>query len=238
MRPGMQVSTQPSFDTALPSVSDFLRRLQQTGDAGHSMAGATRLSALDRSLLMDLQRFDGAARSQGGLEVLEVVAATLRHGRTLRLMLQHDERVLPLTVMPIERLVHAPLALPQWAHLRWSALKVLQVEPTPAGQPDPAQLAPLGTVLWALALHGARAELLPEIAGPAAYRIVPGLDLSVLELSGALGAAVDRLRRKTTSLRDIEAWPGFNRERATRLLNGLYLQAGLLVTRAHPAAAG
>jgi hypothetical protein len=153
-------------------------------------------------------------------------------------MLQHDDRVLPLTVMPIDRLVHAPLPLGQWAHLRWSSLKVLQVEPAPLQEADPAQLAPLGTVLWALALHGSRAELLPEIAGHAAYRIVRGVDLTALDLGGAVGKAVHRLRKTTTPLREIESWPGFNHERATRLLNGLYLQAGLLVTRAHPAAAG
>ncbi len=202
------------------------------------MAGHTRLSALDRSLLQDLQRYDTQARAQGGLEVLEVVAAALRHGRTLRLMLQHDECVLPLTVMPIDRQVHAPLPMGQWAYLRWSAMKVLQVEPTPLDQPDPARLVPLATVLWALALHGSRADLLPEIAGPAAYRVMPGTDLSALDLGGVLGTALNRLRKTTTPLSEIESWPGFNHERATRLLNGLYLQAGLLVTRAHPAAAG
>jgi hypothetical protein len=234
----MHASTQPAFDSALPRVSDFQRRLREAGDAGHSMAGPTRLSALDRSLLQDLQRFDAAARAQGGLDVLEVMAASVRHARVLRLMLQHEDRVLPLTVMPIERTVHAPMSLAHWALLRWSALKVLQVEPTDALTTPDEQRAPLGMVLWALALHGARAELLPEIAGTAAYRIVPGTDLSALDLAGSLAAAVERLRRKTTPLREIESWPGLNRERATRLLNGLYLQAGLLVTRAHPAAAG
>ena len=33
-------------------------------------------------------------------------------------------------------------------------------------------------------------------------------------------------------------WPGFDRERAMRLLNALYLQAGLIVSRTHPEAAG
>ncbi len=31
-------------------------------------------------------------------------------------------------------------------------------------------------------------------------------------------------------------WPGFDRDRAMRLLNALYLQAGLIVSRTHPAA--
>ena len=40
------------------------------------------------------------------------------------------------------------------------------------------------------------------------------------------------------NLRDLAEWPGFDRVRAARLLNGLYLQAGLIVSRTHPAAAG
>jgi hypothetical protein len=35
-------------------------------------------------------------------------------------------------------------------------------------------------------------------------------------------------------LRDISDWAGFDRERAVRLLNALYLQAGLMVSRSHP----
>ena len=31
-------------------------------------------------------------------------------------------------------------------------------------------------------------------------------------------------------------WAGFDRERAMRLLNGLYLQSALMATRTHPAA--
>jgi hypothetical protein len=232
--------TQPSLDHALPRVSDFQRRLQRTATAADTMAGSTRLSALDASLLQDLQRF-GPAAADNGLEVLEVVAAAVRHGRALRLMLAHEERVLPLTVLPAEHLVHAPLPLAQWALLRWSQLKVLHVERAlgePLSEPGTSHSAPLALVLWALALNGARAELLPEIAGPVAYRIAPGTDLSALDLRGALGAAVNKLRRNTSTLSEMEAWPGFDRERAMRLLNGLYLQAGLMVSRAHPAATG
>ena len=38
------------------------------------------------------------------------------------------------------------------------------------------------------------------------------------------------------NLRDMAEWPGFDRPRAMRLLNALYLQAGLIVSRSHPAA--
>jgi hypothetical protein len=32
----------------------------------------------------------------------------------------------------------------------------------------------------------------------------------------------------------IATWPGFDRERASRLMNAIYLQAGLIVSRSHP----
>ena len=230
-------STQPSFDTELPRVSDFQRRLHAAAAGSDGAPASTLQSTLDRSLLLDLQRFEAQAHSPG-LEVLEVVAAAVRHARPLRLLLQHEGLVLPLTVMPLERLVHAPLPLSQWGLLHWSALKVLQVEPAAKGGEltDESHLAPLGVVLWALALHGSRAELLPEIAGPAVYRIAPSTDLSSLSLAGPLASAMTRLRRQSTPLHEISGWPGFDRERAMRLLNGLYLQAGLIVTRTHPAA--
>jgi hypothetical protein len=47
---------------------------------------------------------------------------------------------------------------------------------------------------------------------------------------------VARLKREAVNLRELSQWPGFDRERAMRLLNGLYLQAGLMVSRTHPAA--
>ena len=229
----------PTFDTVLPRVSDFQRRLRQTGvdtrspHSGHSSLDPT----LDQSLLQDLQRFDASAQTESGLEVLEVVAASLRHGRALRLLVSHADLVLPLTVMPLQRVVRAPLPLDQWELLNWAGMKVLQVEPALA----PVQTdheAPLGLVLWALALQGSRAQLLPEIAGPVAYRIAPSADFSGLHLTGVLASAVARLRRQTTPLQELSSWPGLDAERASRLLNGLYLQSGLIITRSHPAAAG
>lgn len=235
-------SSLPSFDTALPRVSDFQRRMRTAvpvGAGSDSAPSSTLNSTLDRSLLLDLQRFEAQA-NHNGLEVLEVVAAAVRHARPLRLLLQHEDIVLPLTVMPVERLVHAPLPLSQWGLLRWSTLKVLHVEPVAASGEltDKSHLAPLAMVLWALALHGSRAELLPEIAGPVAYRIAPGTDLSSLSMGAPLASVMARLRSQSTPLHEISHWPGLDRERAMRLLNGLYLQAGLIVTRAHPAAAG
>ena len=233
--------TQPNFDTLLPRVSDFQRRQRQLGHAADPGANSTLQPTLDASLLQDLQRFETPAGTGGaaaqGPEVLAVMAAAVRHSRALRLLLEHEGLVLPLTVRPQDRVVHAPLALEQWSLLRWSTLKVLQVEPagTDADPPLPTQVVPLGLVLWALALQGSRAELLPEIAGPVAYRIAPGTDLSGLDLGGLLASAVARLQHQTSSLAELSQWPGFDRDRAMRLLNGLYLQAGLMITRTRPA---
>jgi len=37
-------------------------------------------------------------------------------------------------------------------------------------------------------------------------------------------------------LRTIAGWPGMSHERASRLLNALYLGSELMITRSHPAA--
>jgi hypothetical protein len=235
-------STLPNFESALPRVSDFQRRMRALGHNGDSLAGISKLSSLDASLLQDLRRFEAEARAGGGLEVLQVVAAAVRHGRPLKLTLQHEEHLLQLIIMPKERLAYMPVAREHWTSVRWYALMVLQVEPAVSAEllthQQDERTAPLALVLWWLAMHGSRSELLPEIAGQAAYRIAPSTDLSGMELPGALAATVQRLRRHTSPLRDIESWPGMGRERAMRLLNALYLQAGLMVSRAHPAATG
>ncbi len=83
-------------------------------------------------------------------------------------------------------------------------------------------------------MRGLRRDLLPEIAGPAVYRVAPVLDIEKLPASGALMPAIVRLARQTATLREMAEWPGMDRERAIRLLNALYLQSGLIVSRSHP----
>ncbi len=237
--------TQPLHAADLMRVSEFEREHGTTLRAADAEAGATRLTALNPSLMQDLLRFQP---EQGdGLDLLEVLAASLRHGRSLQLHLQMAYRVIPLAVWPEERAVRGPLPLAQLLALRLPDLRVLRVEPAPArdaaseadvAAAPPPRLEPLAPLLWELALRGSRATLLPEIAGVAAYRVAPGADLRQLDLAGSLGAAVARLRQQATPLREIAGWPGFDRERATRMLNGLYLLAALMVSRSHPRAIG
>ncbi len=230
-------STQTHGSAELMRVSAFQREHATRRAATDADAGHTRLAALNPSLLQDLMRFDQGQRP-GGLDVLEVLAAALRHNRTLLLHLQLDGRVMPLKVLPASRQVCSPVPAPHFLALRLPGLQVLRVEPAPSTDTDDPPWLPqaLGPVLWELALRGARSALLPEIAGVATYRVTPSADLDGLGLNTSLAAAVQRLRQRTTPLREFAGWPGIGRDRAMRALNGLYLQSALIVTRSYPGA--
>ena len=239
------------FETTLPlgepdlmRASDFQRYLDSmlNGPADGDPLQA-RMPSLSPSVLQDLVRFERDGRQS---EVLEVLAASLRHVQPLTLHLQWLDQVLPLTVFPPERLVHCPLAQEALLDGRLADLQVLQVEPATLQAPGQAdasvvaplwEYAPLAPLLWAMAMRGGRDNLLPELAGHAAFRVAPVAHLDGLELGGVVAATVARLRRQPTSLREMSDWPGMNRERAARLLNAIYLLAGLIVSRSHPAAA-
>lgn len=237
--PRMDEPTVPLGEPELWRVSAFRRAMEGGIDVSH-------FGQLSPSLLADLQRFE---RLDGhGPELLEVLAACLRHPQDVALHVDRDAHVLPLTVFPNARLFHTPLSIESLYATRFDTVRLLQIErallrpPRDGAPPDelcaPAALChPLGPLLWHLALRGPRHELLPELAGPAVYRTAPDLQLP-MPLSGALGNAVARLGQEALSLRGLAALPGFDTERATRLLNGLYLQAGLIVSRTHPGAAG
>lgn len=234
-------STLPVGVPDLMRVSAFRRYLDESGRAMDS--GNSCLSSLSPSLMLDLQRFEQGGRQT---ELLEVIAACVRHGKSLAIHLECDNRVVPLTIFPVQRMAHCPVPIAQFLEMRLNDLIVLHVEaavlraPSDGARPltleESALFAPLGALTWELALRGSRGDLLPEISAKAAYRIPPGVDLRGLELNGTLAAAVHRMKRQTTNLKELASWPGFDRERAMRLLNALYLQAGLMVTRTHPAA--
>lgn len=210
--------------------------------AGTGVAG-TRLMALDSALMQDLLRFDRVGGPGPGLEALEVLAASLRHSRSLSVVLDHDGSEIVLTVWPMHKRVHCPLLAHGLRRLRLSRLRVVRVEPArrdaPVDDAAPAHTFALGPLLWMLALQGSRSALLPEIAGPVGYRIAPVAELNglrALEQGPTLAAALARLGRETSALAEIQNWPGFDSERAQRLLNGLYLNAALMVSRTHPTA--
>ncbi len=202
----------------------------------------TRLSDLNPSLLRDLQRFgaDGEQRT----ELIEVLAAGIRHTQALGIVLRRSARVFALTVFPLDKLAHCAIPMAEIMTSDLARLEVLQVEPARLTRPGPRHLAadveghfgPLATLMWEVALRGSRDSLLPELAGQAAYRIAPGALLHGLRIPGAMANCIMRLRRQTCNLREVSEWPGLNLPRATRLINALYLQSALIVSRTHPAA--
>lgn len=207
-------------------------------------APPTALTSLSPSLMQDLLRFDALAGPQR--ELLEVLAACVRHTQPLAITLGAPARsLLVVSVFPLDRQVHGPVPLADLLADNLAALRVIEVQParwrapgsTDAQRIDrPECYTPLGPLLWAVALRGARDSLLPELAGQAAYRVSPGISLGGLEVPGVLGSAITRLRRHTSNLREIASWPGIGPDRALRLLNALYLQSGLIISRTHPAA--
>ena len=191
---------------------------------------------LPTTLLADLRRLDADPRST---DVLEVIAACVRHREAALLCLAHEELVWPITLCPNEGLYHSPRDLQQASVTGMANLKLATAEPPGVRPPghwmhervaQAEHYRPLAPLLWTLALNGPRRELLADIAGPAAYRLVSGSGERP-QAPGALGSAIERLQRASVPLREIAGWPGMNTDRASRLLNGLYLSGNLLVSR-------
>ncbi len=238
-------STIPFGAPELMRASHYRRYLDELPVDTTSGGTGTRLSQLSPSLQADLLRFEAGDGNgnDAGSDVVQVLAACLRHAARLTIHLQCADRVVPLTVFATQRQVHCPMDLGELVERHLAGLRVMHVEPAQWQPPDDPQpgivdvarsCQPLAPLLWELALRGPRRELLPEIGGPAVYRVAPGLDMRALPASGALKAAVQRLRRQAANLSEIAGWPALDRERAARLLNALYLQAGLIVSRSHP----
>lgn len=212
----------------------------RTGGSG--FARLDGLSVLPTTLLADLYRLDPGG--VGG-DPLEVAAACVRHREAALLCLQCDGLVWPVTVFPQQMLYHSPRNLAQASLASLGSLSLLSAEPPGVRPPghwmheriaNSASYRSLDPLLWALALHGPRSAVLAEISGTVAYRALKQIgDVGTL-LTGAQRSAALRLHRETVSLRDIAGWPGMSVERASRMLNGLYLTSSLLATRAHPAA--
>jgi hypothetical protein len=236
-------STIPFGEPELSKAATYRRFLdEQDADTGSAGIGSrlTHVSRLSPSLQADLLHSE---REDGDSEIVEVVAACLRHSTDITVHLHCAERVLPLTVFPHQHVLHCPMSLHEFIDRHLAQVSVMHLEPAVLRPPGDAEAAligaphlhhPLAPFLWELAMHGPRHQLLPQIRGPAVYRVAPSLELAALPASGSLRSAIARLRLQAVPLAAIAGWPAFDRERASRLLNALYLQAGLMVSRSHP----
>ena len=232
------------FEPTSPSneATDFCFTLAGSGldgasDAFPDSGPSTMSSTLGSSLLSDLKRF---AHEPGGAELLAVVAAGVRHARALVLYLQHAGTVISLSVLPREQLFHCAIDLCELPPEALARLRLLHVEPeldlmgsrgSPL-QPASSRLRVLGPLLWLLAMHGPRAELLPEVAGPAKYRLSPTWSESGLPIDPILLPLLQRMRHESSSQQALADWAAPEHPPVRRLLNALYLQHGLIVSRA------
>lgn len=226
-------------DSTLWRISAYERmRLERSSSAFAQLGENT---VLPTTLLADLRHLEARREST---DVLEVLAACLRHRQPALLCLQYEDVVWPVTVFPEQGVYHSPRDLALARPESLATAKLLSCDA--AGLRPPGHwmhervgrfdhYRPLKPLLWNMSLLGPRHELLAEIAGPAAYRATLSREQRPAG-PGALGAAADRLRTQSASMRDINGWPGMSAERSGRLLNALYLVGGLIVLRAHPAA--
>lgn len=226
--------------STLWKVSAFERMWAETGNSGFARLGPT--STLSASLQAELSglRSDHHAR-----DAVEVVAACMRRRESALILLRHNDLVWPLTLFPERNLYHLPRPIVESLQAGNLDLQVITVEPPGLhpphhlglpGMPARPNFRPLTPLLWALALHAPGTRLLPQIAGRAAYRLVAGYVPEPTALSGAMVPAAQRLGQEIASLDQIARWPGMGRDRATRLLNAVYLDGGLRVLRSHASA--
>jgi hypothetical protein len=228
-------------DSTLWRISAYERmRLERSSSAFAQLGENT---VLPTTMLTDLRHLEN--RNEAA-DVLEVLATCMRHRHGALLCLGYEELVWPVTVFPAEMSYHSPrdmaLAVPE----SLAQLKVISCDSPGMRPPGHWMLErvgrfehyrPLKPLLWGLALNGPRNTLLAEIGGHAAYRATLSKESRPFS-PGALGPAAERLRTDSASLRQIAGWPGMSIDRASRLLNALYLVGGLMVMRSHPAARG
>lgn len=226
-----------------PSTLWRISAFEQARLSGRLGGQDDRPTLLPTTLLADLQQLH---KDPANDDVLEIVAACVRNREAALLYLEHGRNVWPVTVFPRDEVYHSPREVSQMAGAGMSTLRVLSAEPPgvkPPGDGMHERIAgreryhPLAAFLWGLALQGPRSTLLSEISGRVAYRLVSSTSAESIPSSlGALSSAVGRLRTEAASLRDVAGWPGLSIERASRLLNALYLTGALMVSRSHPAA--
>jgi hypothetical protein len=241
-----------AFLAPLPDMNEFdgstlwrISAFQRVHDAAHADAFAVdgRPTLLPTTLLADLQQLQDDPVNG---DVLEVIAACVRHREPALLYLGYGAYVWPVTIFPREFVYHSPRDVAELGTGAGLAqLSLINAEPPGVRPPGDAmhervahgeRYRPLEALLWAVALHGPRPSVLSEISGRVAYKLVSSGVRDLPSSLGALGPAVARLRQEAAPLRDIANWPGMSLARASRLLNALYLTGALMISRSHPAA--
>jgi hypothetical protein len=226
-------------DSALWPLSDFdsLRNASAT-----THVGLQRHTHLSSTFHAELRQLD---RRRESTDALEVIAACVRLREPALVYLQCNDRVWPVTLFPEQMVYHSPRNLLLGTRRELCKLTTIDVEPPGVMPPGhwmhdriaaPDTYHALTPALWMLALDGPRTDLLHEVAGAAAFRVLRNPAAQELPTPGALGPAIKRMRQESLPLRKIAALPGMSTERASRLINALYITSNLIVSRANHAA--
>lgn len=200
---------------------------------------STFSSTLSPSVLPDLRRFTD---DPGQTDILAVVAACVRHARPLALHIQSGTSISVLSVFPREQLFQCFIDMYALSAREFATLRLLHVEPeypldSDSTRPESmlvGRLEPLGPFLWRLAMHGANCELLPEIGGRVRYRLALGFSLNGLPIDSNALPTLRHLRVRPVTLDELSSAAGADQAWTRRLLNALYLQSGLMITRSFP----
>lgn len=224
-------------DSTLWRLSELERVRAVTGSSG--FAPLTRDTVLSTTLMADLRRVES---TRDGLDLLEVVAACVRHREPALLLLDREHLIWPLTLFPDRMMVHSPNDFVAATQQGIGDIRLFSIDPPGVRPPghwrndrvaDLEHYRPLGPVLWRLAMLGPRGHLLDEIAGKTAYRALrrDADGAGTVETGSAIGAALVRLHGESATVDAIARWPGMGMERACRMLNALYLTTNLMVLR-------
>lgn len=197
---------------------------------GRASPGAR--STLSGSLQRDVARF---LATPGNGELLPVMAASVRHSRPIVTILAHGDREVCLALDPRAQMFECELDLLALDAVQFKALSLQRVDD--AGEFDAhrrsARAGRLAKLLWRVAMEGNRDEILPEIGGAATYRISGGFRRGLVALPRSLEPVVSRLSGPPASLAELRHIAGSD-PLIQRLLNALYLDSVLIVTRTGP----
>ena len=110
-------------DSTLWQISGFKRAQQPDGYSGFARLEGPTL--LPTTLLADLRRLDADPTSN---DVIEVVAACMRHRESALLCLRHDDLVWPVTLFPAQSMYHSPRDLNLASPTALAALGLVTIE--------------------------------------------------------------------------------------------------------------
>ena len=145
-------------DSTLWRISAFEQMRNETHTSG--FARGDRSTVLPSTLLADLDRLDEELQ---GRDVLEVLAACVRHHEAALLYLAYDGLVWPVTLFPAQSIYHCPREIGKAPIEGFADLKLIDVEPPGVRPPGHwmhervghgEHYHPLTPLLWLVSLHG------------------------------------------------------------------------------------